>query len=98
MASKAKTHTDYENEVRSWGFTTVYTWTDGPNKHYKPHRHSGLATHLILDGQLTITYPKDENPTKTTHTVGDRVDVEARRVHEVWIGPQGCTMVLGEQD
>ncbi|KAI1184424.1 hypothetical protein F5B17DRAFT_81640 [Nemania serpens] len=94
----AKTRKDYEDEVRSWGFTDVYTWKDPPNAYYKPHSHSGLATHLIVEGQLTITYPKDKNPTKATHSAGARVDVEAGRVHEVWIGPQGCTMVLGEQD
>ncbi|KAK6952047.1 hypothetical protein Daesc_006575 [Daldinia eschscholtzii] len=86
-----KSRKDYEAEVRSWGFSHVFTWTDGP-----PHSHSGLTTHLILDGQLTITYPKDANPEKKTYTVGDRIDVEANRVHEVWIGENGCTYVIGE--
>ncbi|KAI1755854.1 hypothetical protein F4782DRAFT_372393 [Xylaria castorea] len=115
MASPAKMRRDYENEVRSWGFSNVFTWTDAPNAYYSPHRynffrssfvkdicssfnhsHNGLTTHLIVDGQLTITYPKDASPSKTTYSVGDRVDVEARRLHEVWVGPQGCTMVIGE--
>ncbi|KAH8166390.1 hypothetical protein CIB48_g1857 [Xylaria polymorpha] len=46
--------------------------------------------------KLTITYPKDANPSKTTYTAGDRVDVDAHRVHEVWIGSQGRTMVIGD--
>lgn len=25
----SKTRKDYENEVRSWGFPHVFTWTDG---------------------------------------------------------------------
>ncbi|KAI0835382.1 hypothetical protein F5Y06DRAFT_276073 [Hypoxylon sp. FL0890] len=91
-----KTRKDYEAEVRSWGFPHVFTWTDGPNAHYKSHSHAGLTTHLILNGQLTITYPKDPNPEKKTYTVGDRIDVEAGRVHEVWIGSEGCTYVIGE--
>ncbi|OTB09700.1 hypothetical protein K445DRAFT_323727 [Daldinia sp. EC12] len=91
-----KSRKDYEAEVRSWGFSHVFTWTDGPNAYYRPHSHSGLTTHLILDGQLTITYPKDANPEKKTYTVGDRIDVEANRVHEVWIGENGCTYVIGE--
>ncbi|RYP44019.1 hypothetical protein DL768_009472 [Monosporascus sp. mg162] len=82
---------DYEAQVRSWGFSHVFTWTDGP-----PHSHSGLTTHLIVNGELTITYPEDENPTKTTYSAGDRIDVDARRVHEVWIGNEGCTYVIGE--
>ncbi|KAI2637714.1 hypothetical protein GGS26DRAFT_424893 [Hypomontagnella submonticulosa] len=91
-----KTRKDYEEEVRSWGFHHVFTWTDGPNAHYKPHSHAGLTTHLIITGQLTITYPKDPKPEKKTYTVGDRIDVEANRVHEVWVGSEGCTYVIGE--
>ncbi|KAF2498430.1 hypothetical protein BU16DRAFT_294193 [Lophium mytilinum] len=85
-----------ESEVRSWGFRHVFTWTDGPNAYYPPHSHRGLTTHLITNGELTITYPKDKNPTKETFGVGDRVDVDAERVHEVWMGDQGCTYVIGE--
>ncbi|KAI0475945.1 hypothetical protein GGR56DRAFT_674456 [Xylariaceae sp. FL0804] len=69
-----RSRSDHEAEVRSWGFDHVFTWTDGP--------HSGLTTHLVLDGQLTITYPRDARPEKTTYSVGDRVDVAAGRVHE----------------
>ncbi|KAK4464124.1 hypothetical protein QBC42DRAFT_263930 [Cladorrhinum samala] len=93
-----KSRKEAEAEVRSWGFEEVYTWTDGPNSHYPPHSHGTLTTHLILSGSLTIAYPtkEDSNPTKTTFTVGDRIDVERGRVHEVWIGEGGCTYVIGE--
>ncbi|TLS22271.1 uncharacterized protein PpBr36_09750 [Pyricularia pennisetigena] len=85
-----------EAKVKAWGFPHVFTWTDGPNAHYTPHTHNGLTTHLILDGELTITYPEDDNPTKETFGVGSRIDVDAGRVHEVWIGKDGCTYVIGE--
>ncbi|KAL7621106.1 hypothetical protein AAE478_008419 [Parahypoxylon ruwenzoriense] len=88
---------DHEAEVRSWGFPHVFTWTDSPNAHYKPHSHAGLTTHLIVSGQLTIAYPRGPRPgKKTTYAAGDRVDVDAGLVHEVWIGGQGCTYVVGE--
>ena len=64
--------------------------------HYPPHSHSGLTTHLILDGELTITYPADSEPKKETFGPGARLDVDAKRLHEVWIGDQGCTYVIGE--
>ncbi|KAF7515510.1 hypothetical protein G7054_g14540 [Neopestalotiopsis clavispora] len=86
-----KSTREYEAEVKSWGFSHVFTWTDGP-----PHSHSGLTTHLILRGQLTITYPKDDHPEKKTYSVGDRIDVDAGKVHEVWMGSEGCTYVIGE--
>ncbi|KAI2466764.1 hypothetical protein F4781DRAFT_338682 [Annulohypoxylon bovei var. microspora] len=91
-----KTRMDYEAEVRSWGFHHVFTWTDGPNAHYKPHSHAGLTTHLIVNGQLTIMYPKDPKPERKTYILGDRIDVDAGRIHEVWIGSEGCTYVIGE--
>ena len=49
-----------------------------------------------MTGQLTITYPKEKDAEKKTYTVGDRIDVEAARVHEVWMGSEGCTYVIGE--
>jgi len=66
------------------------------NAHYPPHSHRGLTTHLILRGELTITYPDDPNPTKETFGVGARLDVDAGRRHEVWVGNEGCTYVIGE--
>ena len=78
-----------ESTVRGWGFSHVFTWTDGPNAHYHPHSHSGLTTHLVRRGELTITYPKDENPGKETFGVGARIDVAAGKVHEVWMGKEG---------
>lgn len=66
------------------------------NAYYSPHSHRGLTTHLITRGELTISFPQDERPEKKTYGVGSRVDVEAGRQHEVWIGRDGCTYVIGE--
>jgi len=76
--------------------STRLTFFCHSNTHYSPHSHSGLTTHLILNGSLTITYPREENAEKVTYGVGDRIDVDAGKVHEVWIGPEGCTYVIGE--
>ncbi|KAF2707745.1 hypothetical protein K504DRAFT_458224 [Pleomassaria siparia CBS 279.74] len=85
-----------EKEVRSWGFKFVFTWTDGPDAYYPPHTHNGLTTHLILDGELTITFPDDKEPKKETFGKGARVDVDAHQKHEVWVGSEGCAYVIGE--
>lgn len=45
---------------------------------------------------MTITYPGDEKPEKKTFGVVERVDVEAGRMHEVWMGREGCEYVIGE--
>ncbi|KAF1912230.1 hypothetical protein BDU57DRAFT_356844 [Ampelomyces quisqualis] len=92
----AMSHKQAESEVRSWGFSHVFTWTDKPNAHYPPHQHRGVTTHLILNGSLTYIYPDDPDATKETLGVGGRWDVDANKVHEVWVGPEGCTYVIGE--
>ena len=66
------------------------------NAHYPPHSHHCLTTHLIRRGTLIITFPNDERPEKQSFHVGDRVDVDAGKVHEVWIGDEGCEYVIGE--
>ena len=66
------------------------------NAHYPPHKHSGVTTHLILNSSLTYTYPDDPDATKETLGVGGRWDVDANKVHEVWVGKEGCTYVIGE--
>ena len=66
------------------------------NTHYPTHTHSGLTTHLILEGELTVTYPDDRGPKKETFGPGGRLDVDANRRHEVWMGKEGCTYVIGE--
>jgi len=90
------TRAESEAQVSSWGFHHVFTWTDGPNAYYPPHTHKGLTTHLIRRGSMTIQYPDDKEPVKETHGVGARVDVEAGRRHEVWMGSEGCEYVIGE--
>ena len=45
---------------------------------------------------MTIRYPEDKEPFMETFRVGSRIDVEARRVHEVFMGVQGCEYVVGE--
>ncbi|MCJ1324827.1 hypothetical protein MMC10_001489 [Thelotrema lepadinum] len=85
-----------ESLVRSWGFGTVFTWRDGPGAYYPPHMHSGLTTHVILSGEMTVSFPDDDEPRKETYGVGARVDVDAGRRHEVWMGEGGCGYVIGE--
>ncbi|KZT66684.1 hypothetical protein DAEQUDRAFT_746449 [Daedalea quercina L-15889] len=89
-------HKDAENQVRSCGFSHVFTWTDAPNYHYKTHKHDGVTTHLILSGELTISYPEDDPDKKETLGPGVRFDVPAGKAHEVWVGKEGCTYVIGE--
>ncbi|EPS26693.1 hypothetical protein POX_g09005 [Penicillium oxalicum] len=93
------TRAECERLVKDWGFQHVFTWSDGSNGYYSPHSHRGLTTHLIRRGTFTITYP-DENANgevkKETFGPGARIDVPAGKLHEVWIGEEGCEYVIGE--
>ena len=65
--------------------------------YYSPHTHSGLTTHLVLAGKMTIRYPDDASPQKETFGPGSRIDVDARRRHEVWMDEdEGAKYVIGE--
>lgn len=73
------------------------------NAYYPPHSHSSVTTHLIRRGTFTISYPEDNTAAnhsneakKETFGVGDRIDVPAGKLHEVWIGQEGCEYVIGE--
>jgi hypothetical protein len=67
----------------------------GRNAYYQPHSHAELTTHLILSGSFTVSY-SDDGAKKETFGPGARIDVPARKVHEVWMGSEGCTYVIGE--
>lgn len=99
---KHEKHPDLRYVIKKQTHTHTHTNTSltftlyNSNSYYAPHKHSGLTTHLILSGELTVSYPDDAQPAKETFGVGDRLDVEAGRRHEVWMGPEGCTYVIGE--
>ena len=70
--------------------------TPPSNSHYPPHSHSGETTHLVLKGSLTAVYPDDPQAEKKTYSIGETWLVPAKKKHEVWVGPEGCTYVIGE--
>jgi hypothetical protein len=82
---------------RSFPFQLMITpLTRHSNAHYPPHKHSGTTTHLILNGSLTYSYTNDADAKKETLSAGGRWDVDANKVHEVWVSNEGCTYVIGE--
>jgi len=43
-----------------------------------------------------MRYPDDKDAKKEMLGVGARWDVDADKRHEVWVGNEGCTYVIGE--
>ncbi|KAI0073410.1 hypothetical protein K474DRAFT_217715 [Panus rudis PR-1116 ss-1] len=85
-----------EQKVRSWGFKNVFTRVEEPHAHFKPHKHTFVTTHYILSGTFIVAYPEQNPDKKETFGPGGRIDVPIGKVHEVWIGENGCKLIIGE--
>ncbi len=72
--------------------------TQSRNAYYKPHAHDGLTTHLLLKGSIEVGLPEKmgEEGEKGRHGLGERVDIPPNTAHEVWVGSEGATMVIGK--
>ncbi len=55
------------------------------------------ATNGAAKGTTDAGGAKNANSGKETFGVGERIDVEAGRRHEVWMGGEGCEYVVGEK-
>ncbi len=84
---------EYEDQLLKEGFKQVYVWQDGPDTWYPDHRHPTVSTHIILEGEMTLTL----NGEARTYGVGERCDVPGRTVHSARMGPQGCRYLIGEK-
>ena len=82
-----------ERQLQSEGFLHTYIWQDGPNASYPDHTHATETAHVILDGEMTLTY----GGSTRTYGVGERCDVAAGAVHSARMGPRGCRYLIGEK-
>ena len=85
---------ELKRQLRAEGFRNVYIWQDGPDAFYPDHIHEVDTAHIILEGEMTLTFAG----TSHTYTPGERPpDVPAKAVHSASIGPQGCRYLIGEK-
>ena len=82
-----------ERQLHADGFVRTYIWQDGPNAHYPNHTHPAETAHVILDGEMTLTYAGSTR----TYAAGERCDVPAGAVHSARMGPRGCRYLIGEK-
>ena len=84
---------ELHNQLKSEGFAHTFVWQDGPGADYPEHTHPDLTTHIILDGEMTLTMAGQSH----TYHAGDRVDVPAGAAHAAQMGPRGCRYLVGEK-
>lgn len=85
--------TRLREQLESEGFSHTYVWWDAPGKSYPDHTHAGTTAHIILDGEITLTFKGQRQICR----VGDRCDVPAGIVHSAQVGPRGCRYLIGER-
>ena len=82
-----------ERQLRGEGSLHTYVWQDGPGVSYADHTHASETAHIILDGEMTLTY----GGSTQTFGVGQRCDVPAGDVHSARMGVRGCRFLVGEK-
>lgn len=84
---------DWAKKLGEEGFKTVFVWQDGPGAFYPDHQHDETTAHIILTGEMTVTFARQTQ----TYKAGERFDVPANAVHSAKMGPQGCRYLIGEK-
>ena len=82
-----------ERQLHDEGFLHTYVWQDGPNAFYTDHTHASETSHIILDGEMTLT----QGGVTRTFGPGERCDVSAGAVHSARMGAGGCRYLIGEK-
>ena len=86
-----------ENESLLWkqledeGFGHIFVRQDQPEAFYPEHTHACLTTHIILEGEMTLTM----NGQSKKYGAGERFDVPSDAAHSARVGPAGCRFLVG---
>ena len=67
------------------------TWSNGPGYTYPPHAHDYRKTLVCMKGSLRVTLHMKNGERFVQLEVGDFVDIPARTMHSMVVGPQGVT-------
>ena len=84
---------DLAEQLLCEGYVHLYVWEDGPHVHYPEHEHRAESTHIILNGEMSMTV---DGETKI-YRAGERFDLPAGTRHSAKTGPQGCRYLIGER-
>jgi hypothetical protein len=72
-----------------------YSWSNGPNYRYSPHRHPSTQILYVIEGSITFTLP-DSQAEIELHP-GDRLLLPGNVRHGAIVGPQGVTCLEAER-
>lgn len=89
MELSEKWISDFENE----GFISVYEWSDPADTTYPVHAHKGKVSLFVTDGLVEFDFSGEKKIVKA----GERFDVPVGAEHSAVVGPDGWTVVVGEE-
>jgi quercetin dioxygenase-like cupin family protein len=89
----ALNESELRKQLEDEGFSGTFVWQDAPEAFYTDHTHAERTTHIILNGEMTLTMQGRSQ----TYRAGDRCDVPAGAVHSARMGARGCRYLVGEK-
>jgi quercetin dioxygenase-like cupin family protein len=75
-------------------FANVYEWQDPAGTVYPEHTHTGKVSIFITDGSITFDFGGEKKEIQQNQ----RFDVPVDTLHSAVVGPQGCIMIVGEEN
>lgn len=75
------------------GFLSVYEWSDPAGTSYPKHAHKGKVSLFVTDGSVEFDFSGDKRLIKA----GERFDVPIGVEHSALVGPNGWTVIVGEE-
>lgn len=67
------------------------TWSNPPGYSYPPHAHDYRKTLVCMKGSMRVTLHLKNGERFVQLEPGDFVDIPARAIHSVAVGPEGVT-------
>ena len=74
-------------------FVSVYEWQDAAGTVYEEHSHKGKVSLFVTDGSITFNFSGEEKKV----VANQRFDVPVGVPHSAVVGPQGWTVIVGEE-
>jgi quercetin dioxygenase-like cupin family protein len=80
-------------QFKKEGFVSVYDWSDPAGTVYPEHGHKGKVALFVTEGSIAFNF---EGVLKEL-TAGDRFDMPIGALHKAVVGPEGWSVVVGEE-
>lgn len=85
------TQEQWEQQLKSDGYSQVAQHKDPPNFEYPEHSHPVDTSYVVLQGNMVVQMEGQEQVVGE----GQRLDIGKQVVHWARVGAEGCTFLIG---